>query len=419
MSDRDNIILLTVDSLRTDYCGFTGESSANTPALDQLAEDGLVFENAIAPGPATLDSMPIIFSGEYYPRPDPEASTSDIREVIRNHLRARDTIPKRLSRQGYETAAFTTNPWTTRQFGFDEGFDHFEDFMDVNRSEGQIDRLLDWFDIEERDGLAADVLDLLSNWRQQNIMFQSWETFYDDIVEWTEQAEEPYFLWVFLVDAHMPFLPKDEFQSQSVLTTYAANLWLYLGNERFESVFREPLLTAYEDTVAYVDAFVDQLTDDLEDDDPIYVVHGDHGEEFGEQGVYGHGTHLSEELIRTPLLVGNGPNENVDQLFSLADMPALLDRLVDGDDIEDLPKAVVQTRNQDPMTGVRGNGWKYVATEDDRTLYRTGNGHEQVEITDSDLEALGESFVTNWQSDESERRRITRAAREIADRERV
>jgi len=419
MSDRDNIVLLTIDSLRTDYCGFMGDDNSNTPALDRLASDGLVFENAIAPGPATLDSMPMIFSGEYYPRPAPDASIGDKQSLIEDHMHARETIPERLSRRGYETAAFTTNPWTTRQFGFDDGFDYFEDFMDVDRTDGRLDRLLDRFGVEDRDGTTADTLQLVSNWRQQNIMFESWETFYDDIVEWTSQAEEPYFLWVFLVDAHMPFLPKGEFQSQSALTTYAANLWLYLGNEQLESVFRDRLLTAYEDTIAYTDAFVDRLTTDLAADDPVYVVHGDHGEEFGERGVYGHGTHLSEELIQTPLLVGNGPTGRVERLVSLADMPTLVERLADEDTVADLFRPVVPTRNQDPMTAARGEGWKYVVDGDDGTLYQLGDGHEQIEVENPELADLGRTIVAGWQHDESERQQIMEAAQAVAEEEPV
>lgn len=419
MSDRDNIVLVTVDSLRTDYCGYVTDKGSCTPALDRLAEDGLVFENAIAPGPATLGSMPVVFSGEYYPRPDPEASVPEKRSAIRDHMNARETIPNLMSRRGYETAAFTTNPWTTRRSGFDDGFDHFEDFMDVDRSEGRLDRLLDRFGDGAGEGIAADVLDLVSKWKQQNIMFQSWETFYDDIIEWTRHAEEPYFLWVFLVDTHMPYLPKENFASQSALTTYAANLWLYLGSERFESLFRDPLLTAYEDTVRYTDTFLERLTDDLAADDPVYVVHSDHGEEFGEQGVYGHGTHLSEELIRTPLVVGNGPSGRVDQLFSLSDMPSLLERLADGEDVDDLPEPVVHTRNMDPLSAARGDGWKYVTDGNEETLYRVPDGHNQFEIWDSDLLETARDLVAHWESDEAERREIARAADKLADDSRV
>ena len=51
--DRPNIVLVTVDSLRADHCGFMGYEEDTTPTMDAMAEDGLVLENAIAPGPAS------------------------------------------------------------------------------------------------------------------------------------------------------------------------------------------------------------------------------------------------------------------------------------------------------------------------------------------------------------------------------
>lgn len=416
MSDQNNIVLLTIDSLRADHCGFMGEGPGHTPAMDRLADDGLVFTNAIAPGPATFDSVPVTFSGDFYPRASSGTSLLDKGADIGDQMQARDTIPKRLSRRGYETAAFTTNPWTSRQFDFDDGFDHFEDFMDADHSKGRVDRLLERLGIEDDGSPALNALEQLSNWQRRTNMFQSWDTFYDDVVAWTEQAEEPYFLWIFLVDAHMPFLPVDGFQSQSWLSTYAANLWLYLESDRLESVFRDPLLTAYRDTVEYADACLNQLTQDLADDDPIYVVHGDHGEEFGEHGLYGHGANLSEELIHTPLLVGNGPTGRVEQPFSLADTPRLLERLADDEDVADLARPVVQTRNQDPKMAVRGTDWKYVASEDEERLYRLTDDSERP-ITDPELSDIGRGFASLWRDDESERRTLIEAARETADSE--
>lgn len=416
MSDADNIVLVTVDSLRADYCGFLNENASHTPVMDQLAEDGMVFENAIAPGPATLDSMPVVFSGDFYPRPTDDWSAIDDRRVIRDHMRARETIPERLERRGYQTAAFTANPWTSRRYGFDEGFDHFEDFMQGGTSpDGLIERFLE--SVASGGSSMTEPLSLLLDWHYQSDMFQLWDTFYDDIVEWTEKAEEPYFLWIFLVDAHMPFLPIDEFRSQSRLATYASNLWLYLDDHRLESVLGDQLQTAYADTVEYVDDRIGQLVDDL--DNSVFVIHGDHGEELGEGGNYGHGHRLSEELIRTPLLVVNGPNGRTDQPFSLVDMPALLERLADDRELKDLTQPVVQSRNLDPKTAVRGTNWKYVTDETKDNLYHLSDDRTEVRTSNPELLELGRNVVTRWRNDEAERREIVRSVRDIVDTQEI
>lgn len=416
MSDADNIVLVTVDSLRADYCGFLEENASHTPVMDQLADDGLVFENAIAPGPATLDSMPIIFSGDFYPRKSDDWSALNDTKVVRDHIRARETIPERLKRRGYQTAAFTTNPWTSHQYGYDKGFDHFEDFIREDTShDGLTDGLLE--SIASSELPMTESLSLLLDWHYQSDMFQLWDTFYDDIVEWTEKAEEPYFLWIFLVDAHMPFLPTDEFRSQSRLATYASNLWLYLDDRHLESVLSDRLQIAYGDTVEYVDDRIGQLVNDL--DNSVFVIHGDHGEEFGEDGDYGHGHRLSEELIRVPLMIVNGPNGRVERPFSLADMPALLERLADGRDLKNLAQPVVQSRNFDPKTAVRGTNWKYVTDKTTEHLYCLSDDQTGVQTENPDLLELGRDVVAHWRNDETERREIVRSAQDIASNERI
>lgn len=412
MSEQRNIVLVTVDSLRADRCGHLG-GNGSTPTLDRLADEGLSFTNAIAPGPSTLDAMPVIFTGEEVHARDTEASVKAIHEQFAHHMHSRDTLTERLDRRGYETGAFTANPWTSRFFGFDVGFDHFEDFMAEDRSAGLIERSL-----EER-GAADDsallyAIQLVLNWSQETNMFQSWGSFYDDAIDWARDAEEPYFLWLFLVDVHMPYLPEAGHRRRSLLSTYAANLWLYLGAGRGESFFRTPLLDAYDDTVQYVDTLLGQLVEDLADDDPLVVVHADHGEEFGEHGVYGHGPNVYEEQVHSPLVVAGGPTGTIDEPFSLADLPELLVRLADGDDVTDLGEPVVRARNRDPKVAARGRDWKYIATEDGEELYDL-TADEFTEIGTPELRELGRQLVEHWNEDETERRRIATAAREVTE----
>lgn len=415
MSECKNVVMVTVDSLRADYCGFSGGTESHTPALDQHASDGFVFENAIAPGPATLDSLPVIFTGSYYSKWETEASPVEEPELVRDFVSARETIPEQFAERGYETAGFTTNPWTSRQYGFDQGFDHFEDFMDASDSNSLLDRLGET--VRTGSGSQSELLRLLLNWQQQNDMFQSLDTFYDDVIEWTRQAEEPYFLWLFLVDTHMPFLPVGESRSQSILETYLANLWLYLDSNRLESVFGPRLRAAYADTVRAVDSGLDRLITDLAADEAVVVVHGDHGEEFGERQVYGHGHALSEELIRTPLFVANGPTGRVERPFSLSELPSLLERLAEDQDVADLTEPFVRSRNRDPKIAARGTNWKYVESENEERLYRISNSGVEQRIDDADLLSLGQDIVAHWRTAEAERQAIVQATGRISESE--
>lgn len=116
-----NLVLVTVDSLRADHCGFVNEASELTPTIDRLAEEGIAYTQAIAPGPRTPSSVPVMFTGEFMS--DDEGWTmadwQGRQQRIAQHMNRFQHLSERLQRRGYETAAFTANPWTTRESNFD------------------------------------------------------------------------------------------------------------------------------------------------------------------------------------------------------------------------------------------------------------------------------------------------------------
>ena len=275
MTERPNIVLVTVDSLRADHCGFMGYEENTTPNLDAMAEEGVVFENAIAPGPSTPESMPVIFTGQWpVSREGGEGSALEQRrERIRTHMEARDTLPEKLQRMGYTTAAFTPNPFTSRHFGFDQGFDHFQDFMDESNRSSLYSRIFQGFLEGSR---ASSLARVLVNFWQREEVFKPWESYYDEVIEWVEGASEPYFLWVFLMDAHNPYMAAEEYRTQSRWEQLHANVefWRQSHETPFSDTVHERLVTAYDDSIRYSDAFLGRLRDELVDDSPVIAVHG-------------------------------------------------------------------------------------------------------------------------------------------------
>jgi len=308
----------------------------------------------------------------------------------------------------YETAAFTANPWTWRYFGFDAGFDRFEDFMGAAATRG-------FHEGGDHDGtlrrLATNALD----WWQGQDMFMSWETFADEVIAWTHTAEEPYLCWIFLVDAHLPYLPPKGYPTRSWLTTYPANLGLFLDRDLpLSSLFDDVLTEAYQNMLTYIDAFVGRLADEL-DEGPITVVHGDHGEAFGEQGMYGHGTQLYDELVTVPLVVSNGPTGRVEEPFSLRRLPDLLRGLADGDERvhERLTEPCVFASTRMPNVAVRGRDWRYIWSPAERELYNLEAGEDE-QLDDEALRAVGGDLVEWWQRSQTEKEWIVDAAQELA-----
>ncbi|MFO7899763.1 MAG: sulfatase-like hydrolase/transferase, partial [Planctomycetota bacterium] len=316
---------------------------------------------------------------------------------------------------GYETAAFTANPWTSRFYGYDRDFDSFEDFMAGDLSSRFIAE-------GKPRGPIAPIVQLL-NWWQGQDMFMSWEAFYDDVLAWLADADRPYFLWLFLVDVHTPYLPPAEHLSRSRAVTYLANLALFFGGTflPLRSVLHGPLVDAYEDTIRHVDRFVDRLTTDLEalGEEPLVVLTADHGEAFGEEpvfgetDVYGHGNGVAEHQLHVPLVVLNGPSGSVRRPFPVRRLPALLTTLATGGDLESLLEPVAWARTYDPAVLVRGADWRYAwSPTDERVTVRSGDGW--TEVDHPELAFVGRRLVDRALEGERERRRIRDATADVA-----
>jgi arylsulfatase A-like enzyme len=401
MTTPRDVVLVTIDSLRADRCGFLGSTAGLTPTMDRLAGDGLLFENAISPAGSTRGSSTSFLTGQY-PIDRPTATTRT--DTIRQHVRTRETLAERFSRMGYQTAAFTANPWTSRFFDFDAGFDHFQDFIDDELAEEAVET-------GARAGGMSELVSQLRNWWEGQDMFLTWESFYDEIRSWLGTVERPYFLWIFLVDVHMPYLPPRAYQSQSTLAAYAANTWLFADQPSLpvaDSWLHDRLVTAYDDTVRYTDAFVEQLLTDL-GDDPLVCVHADHGELLGEGGAYGHGD-LHEHVVHVPLFVANHPPRRISRPFSLRGLPDLLTDLATGRPVA-VDDPVVTARNNGGMRIVRGESWRYVKTSAGDELQSVA---DQRPIRDDELLELGRLVTDYVVEAEQEKRRLTQAAVAVA-----
>jgi len=409
-----NTILVTVDSLRADHCGYWGYERDTTPTLDRMAEEGLTFTNAVSPGPSTPESMPVSFTGEFPTQPDVDPRASVLarrRRTIRRHMQTRETLAEQFSRHGYATGGFSPNPYTSRYFGFDVGFDRYEDFLSGSRErlyQGMLDGILDGIS----KGFVLPIR-LLSNWVQREEVFKPWEAFYDAAIEWTRSVGEPYFLWLLLMDPHDPYLVPPEYRTQTRWAMYRANfeLWKEDHEPPFPDRTRERIVRAYDDSIRYADDCLARLRKDAPGD-PLIAVHGDHGEAFGEHETYGHHPYLYEENVHVPFVVFRGPSETVEEPLSLRDLPDILEILAIDDSIPDSDEVAVSRTLDEDRLAARGREWKYIRNGgDEDELYALRNGADEREQFEApELREASRTLVNYWEETHRERERITTAA---------
>jgi arylsulfatase len=380
----DDIVLVTVDSLGADYCGWQSHTPL-TPFLNELAVDSLTFTEAVSPGPRTFSSVPVTHTGTPLPYSQrPVTGRDDRIRRMKTHLDATTPVSETLRKEGYTTVAFTANPWTSADVGFDAGFD---EFVEVGREGGEIhDRFKETF--------FARPAWLFDCWLHKDHWFSQWRTFYDDIVSTIDDIDGPVFAWVFLIDPHNPYLvPRTNRVDSSTYGMYAG---LLRGNQLTASSGEQTSLQtsassktltrlqdAYRDCVRSVDRFAERLVSDI-DDGTLLVFHSDHGEAFGEHGTFGHQSVLYEENIHVPFLIhGVESDDSVVNPVSTITIPKMLQSYARNGSIDpsEFTTEYVMARTLDDFkVTLRGSRWKYIRTRDGEALYDLEGPGETVDM---------------------------------------
>jgi len=391
-----NIVLVTVDSLRADHCGYISNCSL-TPTLDAMAAEGVAFHSAQSPGPRTPSAMPTIFTGSMaQPTNAGIQQWQQRRQQIREHLGRYRTVAERLADRGYTTVGLTVNPWT-EETGFEAGFDQFtfveaglDNIDDASRTAGYslVETLMDRTSLGDRVG-----------WQNMRDWFVRWTDFYPAIESVLSEAPGPFFVWVFLLDPHQPYIAPSGYRTElSAAEMYytAYEEWRRTDDQLDEAAARR-LTSAYADTVRSVDGFLERLQADLPTETTV-VVHADHGEAFGEHGTYGHEPELYQENLHVPLVVSNVPSARVDEPVSVGSIPEMLCAIAD-DPAGFTPATyttdhVVSRTEMADKWAVYDGRWKYILDVDAGTevLYDTADDPNETQNLHAAKPELTENY---------------------------
>ena len=251
-----NVLLITIDTVRSDHFGAYGYSRDTTPRLDELAAQGSVFHNAWAHAPSTRYSIPAILTGRY---PLHVAYDFSIRGWP--GLSARNTtIAEIFQRSHYRTGAILNYWYFHRQRRLDQGFDFYDN------SNHRLHRSVPGKGPSHSQGSSSV---------QQT----------DKAIRFIrQQTDKPFFLWVHYYDPHF------QYETHPGIPNFGDNQ-----------------IDRYDNEIRFTDQQIGRVLAHLKNqglyDNTAILVTGDHGEGFGEHGVYLHGYHLYAAQTRVPLIL--------------------------------------------------------------------------------------------------------------------
>ncbi|MCP5052199.1 MAG: sulfatase-like hydrolase/transferase, partial [bacterium] len=127
LDENTNLLVITLDTMRADRIGAYGYEEAQTPNLDRLAREGVLFENCYSPVPLTLPSHSTLFTGRY-----------PVAHGVRGNgiyllPGAEVTLAEKMKANGYQTAGVISSFVLLSKFGLNQGFDFFDDSLDSHK----------------------------------------------------------------------------------------------------------------------------------------------------------------------------------------------------------------------------------------------------------------------------------------------
>ncbi|NIM13822.1 MAG: sulfatase-like hydrolase/transferase [Candidatus Aminicenantes bacterium] len=281
---KPNILLITIDTLRSDHLGVYGYPRETSPFIDHLAKNGLMFKHVITPQPMTSGSHASILTSLHPLTHNVITNGFVLNEKVQ-------TIAEVLKNNGYYTIGTIAVGFLTGKKNFSQGFDSFSDKWE---RDPQLDPK---FPIYERAAPSVN-----------QSLFKQINEYY------THHKHKPVFIWVHYYDPHGPYYDKD-----------------YITFKNKPPKGKPKAINQYDKEIRYTDDSIRELYRYLEEKGLarrlITCVTADHGEQFGEHGyTFGHPDFYSENIF-VPLIVhgyGIARNKTVETYVSTLDISVTL-----------------------------------------------------------------------------------------------
>lgn len=308
----DNVVLISIDTLRADHVGAYGYPRKTTPNIDRLAKESIRFSQAFSSTNWTLPAHAGMFSGMM----SSGHGAIGLKDAIRPQTQL---IAEHLNNAGVTTGAFVSHVYVSEKFGFHRGFETFD--YEQHRS-------------------AAKQTDQAIDWMKQN-------------------GASPFFLFLHYFDVHAPYgdveINPTRFTEDP--ECYGPKAWADIASAAVEKDWPQfqCFQDLYDGDLAYVDEHLGRLFDHLRTsgllDRTLVIVTSDHGEMFGEYEAAGHGLTLFDPEIWVPLIMrfpdgAGGGTELADLVSNVQLAPTILEVFGQTPFPTDLPSLLPRLRGE-------------------------------------------------------------------------
>jgi len=443
----ENIILVVLDSLRSENLSCYGYNKNTTPFIDQIAENGIKLD-AYSTAPWTVPVHGTLFTGML---PSYHGSHRKSKQF---KLPSEQSLAGRLSANGYSTAGFSANPWLSPEFDFDTGFNHYECFSPITPfPDEEIYPEDESANLSSMSGIASIVSWALEGNALKRIANGFWNRYFrksfvtsgtvnesiDEHLESTDETNN--FIFANYMEVHDPHyeppLSSDDvdisgsaFQGTAHTRSFRYPFVEQRINFQAEPDDPDQGRILYDQSINAVDKGVSELysllSDQINIDESLIIILGDHGECMGEDNYWGHGTYLHDQLLRVPLIIdppasaevpsdiGRGPvsllsiYEFVEAAGSGTEKPfeERLENLIDGPPLFAEctgPRPNMEgTASEDGYQAVVSSGWKLIRnrTTGDTELIKVEDDASQGLGRDAAREHLTELIEERWDREE-------------------
>lgn len=321
-----NLIIIALTNTRKDHIGLYGYERNTTPNLDSFFERALIFESAFAPSPWTLPNAVSLLTS-LFPKTHQVVNRREGKTIPKEH----PTLAEILQQHDYTTAAFVGGGDYNSIYGFDRGFDEYDDENDFSNISDKIDNVVRWLE---------------------------------------ENRKENFFLFVQGFDTHCPFNPpspySEKFGNGSTALNTGVCYWnlsenrtkengeekkysVYKQEERvgkptlisLSEVDRQSLIALYDGEIQYADSVLGRLFFTIADlglvKSTIIVFLSEHGDLLGENGRFMRTDirgSFTDTVLNIPLLIQHPRVEEETRIAGLVNLVDIMPTILSMLDIE-------------------------------------------------------------------------------------